>query len=434
MFKAKDSLCIGSIACQFGHCLLPCIALPAIAAPDTFALGVKQFGAKTYPLAAANFKKAIVANPKNDSARYYYALSLHYNKDIPGAIKAYAELIRQMPDSNGASYARAALGKLDAALLSSLPASRMVQQQQYGQPLSKGSYTAQNLGMQQIVQSQSRHGGSTRNSADDKLPDDCRVYYSLENNSFVLDVYVNGRPMKMIFDTGAEICAFGKDNLVSAGIPVPTGQATGTSHGVGDGGAQQTWGLNVDLKVGTIERKNFHVRVQDSVHGYPLLGQTFFQDFTYTIDNGAKSIHFVRKRSNAGSVYAADPSRDPNSVPFTRHGNELVVNVSVNGRPTQLYFDTGATSVSLTKAQIKQLGLTIPEDADVLEVQGVAGTTRARRFNVRSMRMGPIEKRDFAVDVCDSEMGGLGLLGQTFYNDHQYTIDYERGYIHFLRR
>lgn len=266
------------------------------------------------------------------------------------------------------------------------------------------------------------------------MPDDCRVYYTLDNNSFVLDVYVDGRPMKMIFDTGAEICAFGKDNLVAAGIPVPTGKSTGTSHGIGDGGAQETWGMNVDLKVGTIERKNFHIKVQDSVHGHPLLGQTFFQDFTYTIDNGARSIHFVKKRISAGSAYAADPSRDPNSVPFTRHGNELVVNVSVNGRPTQLYFDTGATSVTLTKAQVKQLGLTIPEDADTLEVQGVAGSTRARRFNVRSMRMGPIEKRDFDVTVCDSEMAGLGLLGQTFYNDHQYTIDYERGYIHFLRR
>lgn len=426
MFKARFLAQALSLTLVIGS-----FSSPAQAAPDAFALGVKQFGAKTYPLAIASFKKAIAANPKNDSARYYYALSLHYNKDIPGAIKAYAELIRMMPDSNGASYARAALGKLDAALLSSLPPSRLAQQQ-YSQAVSNASASGQS-GRQQIIQSQSRQGSSS-GSADDKLPDDCRVYYSLENNSFVLDVYVNGRPMKMIFDTGAEICAFGKDSLAAAGIPAPTGKSTGTSHGVGDGGAQETWGMNVDLKVGTIERKNFHVRVQDSVHGHPLLGQTFFQDFTYTIDNGAKSIHFVRKRSNAGSVYAVDPSRDPNSVPFTRQGNELVVNVMVNGRPTQLYFDTGATSVSLTKAQCKQLGITIPEDAENMEVIGIAGSTRAKLFNVRTLKMGPIEKRDFPVHVSDSEVSGLGLLGQTFYNDHQYTIDYERGYIHFLRR
>lgn len=403
---------------------------PVQAAADAYALGVKQFGAKTYPLAAANFKKAIAANPKNDSARYYYALSLHYNKDIAGATKAYAELIRMMPDSNGASYARAALAKLDAALLSSLPMPSRAAQQTYSQPGS----TARAATAGGASQEQFRQSSSVASNPNDKLPDDCRIYYTLENNSFVLDAYVNGRPMKMIFDTGAEICAFGKDNLAAAGIPAPTGQSTGTAHGVGDGGAQATWGMNVDLKVGTIERKNFHIKVQDSVNGHALLGQTFFQDFTYTIDNGAHSIHFVKKRNSAGSSYAVDPSRDPNAVPFVRQGNELVVTVAVNGRPTQLYFDTGATSVSLTKAQCKQLGITIPEDAENMEVIGIAGSTRAKLFNVRTLKMGPIEKRDFPIHVSDSEVAGLGLLGQTFYNDHQYTIDYERGYIHFLRR
>lgn len=403
---------------------------PVQAAADAYALGVKQFGAKTYPLAAANFKKAIAANPKNDSARYYYALSLHYNKDIAGATKAYAELIRMMPDSNGASYARAALAKLDAALLSSLPMPSRAAQQTYSQPGS----TARAATAGGASQEQFRQSSSVASNPNDKLPDDCRIYYTLENNSFVLDAYVNGRPMKMIFDTGAEICAFGKDNLAAAGIPAPTGQSTGTAHGVGDGGAQATWGMNVDLKVGTIERKNFHIKVQDSVNGHALLGQTFFQDFTYTIDNGAHSIHFVKKRNSAGSSYAVDPSRDPNAVPFVRQGNELVVTVAVNGRPTQLYFDTGATSVSLTKAQCEQLGITIPEDAENMEVIGIAGSTRAKLFNVRTLKMGPIEKRDFPIHVSDSEVAGLGLLGQTFYNDHQYTIDYERGYIHFLRR
>ncbi|CAN5399939.1 hypothetical protein BH11CYA1_BH11CYA1_04330 [soil metagenome] len=431
MIRAKFTAAafVTSLACM--------LALPAQAVPDAFALGVKQFGAKSYPLASANFKKAIAANPKNDSARYYYALSLHFNKDIPGAIKAYAELIRLMPDSNGANYARAALAKLDAALLSSLPMPSRSIQQQYSQPVAAAATSgsiAASSGSQMVVQSQTRRDGTNRNSANDKLPDDCRVYYTLEDNSFVLDVHVNGRPMKMIFDTGAEICAFGKDNLAAAGLPAPTGQSTGTSHGVGDGGAQDTWGMDVDLKVGTIERKNFHVRVQDSVHGHALLGQTFFQDFTYTIDNGAHSIHFVRKRNNAGSTYATDPSRDPNSVPFKRHGNELVVEVMVNGRPAKLYFDTGATSCSLTKQQIKELGITIPEDAETMEVIGIAGSTRAKLFNVKSLKLGPIERRDFPIHVTDSEATGVGLLGQSFYNDHQYTIDYDRGYIHFLRR
>lgn len=401
------------------------LILPVQAAPDAFALGVKQFAAKTYPLAAANFKKAIAASPKNDSARYYYALSLHYNKDSVGAKKAYAELIRMMPDSNGANYARAALQTLDPTLLRSLPAPSRVAQQQYSQMPATGVVTTGG-------QSQSGQA-SGRSSAYDSMPDECRIYYTLEHNCFVIDAYVNGRPMKMMFDTGAAICAFGKNNFEASGIDVPTGQATGEVHGIGDGGAQSSWDATVDLKVGTIERKRFPVKVQSNLGEYPLLGQTFFQDFTYTIDNGAHSIHFVKKRSNRGSAYA-DPSRDPNAVPFTREHNELVINVEVNGRPTKMFFDTGAGVVTLTHEQCRNLGITIPEDAQISTVQGIAGSSRARVFNVTSIKVGGITKRDFQVWVPDSEMAGTGLLGQTFYNDCQYTIDYERGYIHFMRR
>ncbi len=420
MFRARFAVPALSLILTIGS-----FALPAQAAPDSFALGVKQFGAKTYPLAIASFKKAIAANSKNDSARYYYALSLHYSKNIPAAIKAYAELIRLMPDSNGANYARAALQTLDPSLLRTLPAPTRVAQQQYSQ---MPATVATSSGMQ--FQS-SQSGG--RSSSNDTMPDECRVYYTLEHNCFVIDAYVNGRPMKMIFDTGAAICAFGKNNFEASGIDVPTGKATGEVHGIGDGGAQSSWDAIVDLKVGTIERKRFPVKVQSQLGEHPLLGQTFFQDFTYTIDNGAKSIHFVKKRNKSGSIYA-DPSRDPNAVPFTRERNELVINIEVNGRPTKMYFDTGAGVVTLTHEQCRNLGITIPEDAQISSVQGIAGSSRARVFNVTSIKVGGITKRDFQVWVPDSEMAGTGLLGQTFYNDCQYTIDYERGYIHFMRR
>ncbi len=399
------------------------------AVEDTFAAGVKQFGAKSYVPAAVNFKKAVTANPKNDSARYYYALSLHYGKDLPGAKKAYAELIRLYPDSNGANYARAALSTLDPALLKTLPPSRRPPAQYAVAPVA--SATPSGSGIQSYNQMPSESNG--RSSSYDTLPDDCRIYYKLHNGCFEIDALVNGRPMKMYFDTGAEGCAFGRDHLTEVGITPPTGKPTGMAVGVGDGGEQATWEMPVDLKVGPIERRNFPIHIQKAMGVHPLLGQTFFQDFTYTIDNGAQSIHFVRKRKNTGSAYA-DPSKDPNAVPFTRMGKELLVKAEVNGKPTTFFFDTGASVVTLTQAQCRALGLTIPEDAQISTVQGIAGSSRARVFNVRTLRVGGLVKNDFEVWVPDSEMAGVGLLGQPFYNNYQYTIDYDRGYIHFLRR
>jgi len=53
---------------------------------------------------------------------------------------------------------------------------------------------------------------------------------------------------------------------------------------------------------------------------------------------------------------------------------------------------------------------------------------------VSSIKLGPIEKRDFDIEVLQNAQLPLPLLGQTFYGDWQFTIDYEGKCIHFLRR
>lgn len=48
---------------------------------DAFASGVKLFGAKQYTAASASFAQAVKANPGNDQAYYYQALSAQYSKE-----------------------------------------------------------------------------------------------------------------------------------------------------------------------------------------------------------------------------------------------------------------------------------------------------------------------------------------------------------------
>ncbi|MBK7838746.1 MAG: hypothetical protein IPJ49_13905 [Candidatus Obscuribacter sp.] len=55
-------------------------------------------------------------------------------------------------------------------------------------------------------------------------------------------------------------------------------------------------------------------------------------------------------------------------------------------------------------------------------------------FPVRTIKLGPIEKRDFEIDVVASSNMPHPLLGQTFFGDYQYTIDYDNKLIHFVRR
>jgi hypothetical protein len=80
------------------------------------------------------------------------------------------------------------------------------------------------------------------------------------------------------------------------------------------------------------------------------------------------------------------------------------------------------------------LGITIPEDAQIGQVQGIAGTSAASIFPVKSIKVGPIEKRDFDIEVVENSQMFAPLLGQTFFGEWQFTMDNENKIIHFVRR
>src|SRR5262249_46381828 len=157
---------------------------------------------------------------------------------------------------------------------------------------------------------------------------EARIYYTPVGNSMRVDAQLNGRGTSMVFDTGAETCVFGKNQLQQAGLTLPTGKADGLASGVGSGKPIETWKMRVDLKVGPILRKNFLITVQEDLQSEPLLGQSFFKDFEYTVDTGAHSIQF-KKRGLASA--GGGGGRDNYTVPFAREGNEMVVDVEVNG-------------------------------------------------------------------------------------------------------
>jgi len=378
------------------------------------ATAMAQFKARQYAPAAESFRKAIAADRSNSTLYYYYALCLHYSNDVRGAMVIYNQIMQYFPNTDAAARAQAAMGTLGAAPVRNAP------RQSGGDPEETTSIMP--------VMSTGHPGGGEISG-----PDECDLRFERINNALIFDVRVNDRPIKMIFDTGAEICAFGKNQLNDMRLPAPTGKPTGTVSGVGEGGAQNSWSMPVTMSVGPITRKNFAICVQDRLDGEPLLGQTFFQDFTYTIDNSASTIHLRRKGKQSGSIYSQGRN-DPNAVPFTRAGNEIIVNLLVNGRSCPAIFDTGATHCSFTRQQVKALGVTIPEDARLGKAIGIAGETSTLNFPVTSVRLGPIEKRDFEISVAEFGSASHPLLGQTFYGDWQFTIDYDKQFIHFLRR
>lgn len=376
---------------------------PRAMADANFNQGVKLYGQRNFKGAVAAFESSIKTSPWDANAYYYLALSYHQMGSYPQAKERYKQIVAVFPNTPAAQMAISALQKLDPDFYRKLT----------GSSGSSASTAA---------------AGSSAVASDPSLPESARVYFTRQGNSLIVDADVNNRSMKMVFDTGAEGCAFGKNHLRTLGIAPPEGEPSGLASGVGSAGAVKIWNMKVNLKVGGITRRNFPIMVQDNLPTDPLLGQTFFSDYTYVIDNGANNIAFTKKGAtrHAGA--------DNYAVPFTREGKEMIVNVEINGKSCPMIFDTGADGITFSTDQVKKLGISIPDDAEQEVHQGIAGTTNASSFEVSKIKLGPVEKRNIKIGVVESSNMPRPLLGQTFYGDWQYTIDNSAKLIHFLRR
>jgi clan AA aspartic protease (TIGR02281 family) len=105
----------------------------------------------------------------------------------------------------------------------------------------------------------------------------------------------------------------------------------------------------------------------------------------------------------------------------------------IEGKQAQMYFDTGASGVMMSKDQARKFGITVPEDAQDTVANGTSAQLRGKKFPIRSLRMGPIDKRNFDISVIDNFNFALPLLGQSFFGDSNYTIDNDAKVIRFSR-
>ncbi|MCA9801161.1 MAG: retroviral-like aspartic protease family protein [Cyanobacteria bacterium HKST-UBA02] len=406
--------------------------LPAWSADPDTELGVKLFKQQKYGQAIKAFNRALKRSPKESGLYYFLGACYDQGGDKASAKKLYGFAIQLSPSSESAQLAAKALGKIDPAYLQSV-----VDAATRSPGNSPGPSSSHTTRAPRATSSQQVGIVNTHSNPHDvnSLPSECRVYYEPMANHQIVTASVNGRSIKMLFDTGAEMCAFGKNHMDQLGVRIPSDARVGASHGVGAGGTQTTYNFPVTLKVGQIERRNFEISVQPHMDGEPLLGESFFKDFHYTIDAHSKSIHFVRNDVNesAGRSAYAGLQKSAYDVPFRREGKEMVVKVKVNDRDIDMYFDTGAFAIALTREHASQLRLAIPEDAQQTVVQGVAGPSPAWVFPVRSVKMGPIEKRNHMVSVVENAQMPHPLLGQEFFADWRYAVDNVNQVIRFRR-
>lgn len=99
-------------------------------------------------------------------------------------------------------------------------------------------------------------------------------------------------------------------------------------------------------------------------------------------------------------------------IPPHESGHYLV-DVAINGTDMPFLIDTGASWVTLTKADAERAGIeTDWLDYDV-RMQTANGIIRAARIDLEEVRIGEMELRDVRAMVNDSSMG-ISLLGMSF--------------------
>lgn len=109
-------------------------------------------------------------------------------------------------------------------------------------------------------------------------------------NEMLVTAMINGHPVEMVFDTGASSIIL--DIGVAAAImPAPQQARMGGFGGVG--GNKPALLVNVEsIKLGDLEKRNVEIMVGHI--GTSLLGQPFFKDQRYVIDNDKKLVRFFR--------------------------------------------------------------------------------------------------------------------------------------------
>lgn len=129
---------------------------------------------------------------------------------------------------------------------------------------------------------------------------------------------------------------------------------------------------------------------------------------------------------------AALPAQE--DIYFTGSGTQIWVAAEINRHPVTLMFDTGAGDVVIGKNQLNEMGLHL--DMSATPDEHTSGSSNSSVVDVWrvpvEVKVGRIVRK-LPISILDNNQASP-LLGQSFFKDFQYKIDYPAHRISFVRK
>ena len=157
----------------------------------------------------------------------------------------------------------------------------------------------------------------------------------------------------------------------------------------------------------------------------------------------------VKQRDGANRIQARETPRAPEpeykpqpaprkaSVPIEKHGNIVIVPVTLNNRQTtKLVVDTGASYTFISHALARDLAIDVSRGAKTVPFHTANGVVEAPLTNLDSITVGGMEINNLTAAVHDTtpDATAAGLLGLNFLSNFRLDIDTQKGLLHLEKK
>lgn len=378
--------------------------------PDDFQRGMAIYEQKNYEAAIPHFTSA--AQKGNLRATYFLALCHQHLKHDAKAIELFRHISKNFKGSAEATMCDSYL-------------------QRVPQPAEGPAKTTAQVVLDAVKQKVDQISEAKWKA----LPPTARIPFQMKNGHMYVQAKVQGQYMNIVFDTGASMCGISLPDypnlFSSAEIAKAPSIPVGRPHGV-----ELMKLVNGEVSVDRVTRNCTIMLTREP--GISVIGQNFFQEYTYEIDGfyirmtkapyvsplvatvagGASAVKTNVVSAGADKVSARNQHKsetpavgkkptDKYSVPFVRSGNCMIVEVLVNGKPTPTTFDTGCAPDGLVMPMsfVSRLGIESNSDG----------------YYAERAEIGPIIRKFAKVHFAN----GLDclLIGPKFFGDRPYIVD-----------